>query len=89
MYILTQMVKLYRDPGEQTIAKVTLGDQPPTVAVSLVEDVSVNTCKGIYSWYNCYICLCVCVCVCVCACVCLHVCVCSWSITGIYTYVQW
>ena len=57
MYILTQMVKLYRDPGEQTIAKVTLGDQPPTVAVSLVEDVSVNTCKGIYSWYNCYICL--------------------------------
>ena len=45
---LTQMIKLYRDPGEQTIAKVTLGDQPPTVAVSLVEDVSVNACRGIY-----------------------------------------
>ena len=39
------MIKLYRDPGEETIGKVIVDDQPPTSAISLV----VRVCVYMYS----------------------------------------
>ena len=79
------MIKLYRDPGEQTIAKVTLGDQPPTVAVSLVEDVSVNACRGIIIFIIILLVkLCYNVCVCVHVYVCMYVYALGPQVTDIY-----
>ena len=60
------MIKLYRDPGEETIGKVVIEDQPPTSAISLIVRLCVCMC----------VCVCVCVGVCVSGCVCACVCVC-------------